>query len=76
MNNNRYYIWSTIDIEKRISDHHNWHTKTTKNKEPKLIFSKSFETLKEARYWESFIKKMKSRIVIEKIISGNRERKK
>jgi len=40
------------------------------------VFSKKFDTLKDARCQELFIKKMKSKKVIEQIIAGNREWKK
>jgi len=76
MNNGKYYVWSSKNIDKRMEFHLSWCTYTTKNKDPKLVFSKKFDTLKDARCRELFIKKMKSKKVIEQIIAGNREWKK
>jgi len=76
MNNGRYYTWSTKNIDIRMEFHLSWSTYTTKNKEPILVFSKKFDTIEDARYRELFIKKMKSKRVIEQIMAGNRERKK
>lgn len=76
MDNKKYYIGSTRDLKKRIIRHLSWMTKTTKWKEIKLIFSKKFDTYTEAYYWERYIKKLKSRIAIEKMINWQRKRNK
>jgi len=76
MNNKKYYVWSTRDINLRIEFHKLWLTKTTKDKEPEIVFNKQFDTYDEAYYWERYIKKMKSKKIIEKIISWNWERTK
>lgn len=68
--NLRYYIGSTIDIEKRFSEHQNGYVKSTKNLRPlELIFYKRYEKISDARKIEYKLKKMKSRNIIEKIIS-------
>ena len=68
MNNGKYYVWSTRDIDVRMKFHISWKTKTTKWKEFKLVFSKEFDTYKEAYYRERRIKKLKSIKIIEKIV--------
>ena len=55
------YKGFTQDIEKRIWEHNNGFSRYTKDKGPwKLVFSKSFETKKEALIFERRIKKFNS----------------
>jgi putative endonuclease len=67
--NNRYYIGSTNDIERRIKEHNDGKSNYTKLTKPfELVLKQEFETLNEARMMELHLKKLKSRIIIEKII--------
>jgi putative endonuclease len=67
--NSSYYIGSTIDLEKRLSEHNNGYVKSTKNLRPmELRFYKKYETILEARRIEYKLKKMKNRKIIERII--------
>ena len=71
--NNRYYIGSTDNLDRRLCEHQDGLVKTTKNVLPiKLVFFQKFETLKQARQVEYKLKKKKSKIIIEQIIrDGN-----
>jgi len=65
----RYYVWSTMDIQKRFVQHQNGEVTSTKNNRPlTLLFSKEYSTIKEARQKEYRIKKQKSRKIVEKFI--------
>ncbi len=71
INNGQYYIGSTNDIDRRIHEHNSGKTNSTRNKRPvKLVFSQQFSTLSEARRIEYELKKLKSRKILEKIISN------
>jgi len=65
----RYYVGSTTDLPRRLHHHANGFTPSTKRfGEIKLVFSQEYATLKEARYIESKLKKLKRRDYIDKII--------
>ncbi len=65
----KYYIGSTTDVERRLKQHQNGHTHSTKRLgEVSLIFSQEYPTLNDARYVELKLKKLKRRDYIEKII--------
>lgn len=67
--NNRYYIGSTIDVEKRVEKHNKGYVSSTKNMRPwKLVFFQGFATSHEAKRIEYRLKKLKRRDYIEKII--------
>ena len=60
---------STVNLEKRIQHHKGGFTPSTKRLgNVELVFSQEFGSLKEARYIESRLKKLKRRDYIEKII--------
>ena len=66
----RYYIGSTIDLKKRFLHHKSGGTPSTKKFGGiKLIFSQEFNTLKEARYIERRLKKLKRKDYLRKIIN-------
>ena len=66
---NKYYVGSCQNIEQRIDDHLNSRSKYTKMaKDWELKYSESFTTRSESYRREMQIKKMKSRIYIEKLI--------
>ena len=65
----KYYIGSTIDLEKRIKEHNNGYVISTKHLRPlELKFFKKFDSIKEARRIEYNLKKLKSRIIVEQIV--------
>ncbi len=64
-----YYIGSTEDINKRLIKHNKGYSRYTKNKRPwKLVYKEEYETLSEAKKREYYLKRLKSRIAIEKLI--------
>ncbi len=66
---NRFYIGSTKDINKRLRDHLSGKCKFTKSRLPIfLIYREEFQTYSEARKRELQIKRLKSRKTIEKLI--------
>ena len=68
--NSRYYIGSTTELTKRMHEHSKGYVKATRNIRPlKLRFFKKFDTIREARRIEYKLKKMKSKIILERIIN-------
>jgi len=67
--NQRYYIGSTNNIERRIAEHNFGKTKSLKYIRPlELVFAQKYDNLKEARKIELRIKKFKNKSILEKII--------
>ncbi len=67
----RYYSGQTKNIDKRFVKHNKGHSAATKAGIPwQLKKVVEFETKSEALKAENWIKKMKSRRVIEQIING------
>jgi len=70
LKNWQYYVGSTNDVIRRFVDHTSWNTFTTKRIPVEMIlFQRAYETKEEARRIEMFLKKQKSRTVIEKFMS-------
>jgi putative endonuclease len=68
--NNRFYIGSTNDLERRLQEHNSGKTKSLKYLRPlEMVFSKGFECETEARRMERKLKKFKNREILEKIVS-------
>ncbi|HLX53840.1 MAG TPA: GIY-YIG nuclease family protein, partial [Aquella sp.] len=66
----RYYIGHTEDVQKRLERHNTGKVKATKNKGPWVLMSyETYETKSAANSRELYIKSMKSRIFIEKLIA-------
>jgi putative endonuclease len=66
----RYYIGHTEDIQKRLERHNTGKVKATRNKGPWVLMSyETYETKSEANSRELYIKSMKSRTFIEKLIA-------
>lgn len=71
LKNNRYYIGSTNNLDRRLSEHLTGKSKYTKSILPiKLVFKQEFLNLNTARGVEFWLKKQKSRELISKIISA------
>ena len=69
LTNGRYYIGSTNNFERRLTEHNIGKSKATKFTMPfELAFLQEYDSLKEARRIERRLKNFKSRIIIEKII--------
>lgn len=65
----RYYIGSTTNLESRLRHHKNGFTPSTKRfGEIKLIFQQEYKSLKDARYIERKLKKLKRKDYLDKII--------
>lgn len=66
---NKYYVGSTIDIERRLMEHNRGKEKFTSAGCPWiLVYKESFSELTGARKRERHIKKQKSRKYIEALI--------
>ncbi len=66
LKNWRYYVWSTNNLERRIQQHQEGKSLTTKNLRPlELLYMKEYPTLLEARRYEYHIKKQKDRKFIQ-----------
>ena len=67
--NDRYYIGSTKDIQKRLIKHNNGEVDSTKKFLPWiLVFKQEYPDLSLARKVESRLKRFKRRDFIEKIV--------
>jgi putative endonuclease len=70
--NNRYYVGSTNNKESQLEKHNHGYVYSTKAYRPWIIvYSESFQTLKDARHREKQIKNWKSRESIEKLIHAS-----
>ena len=68
----KYYVGSTGNIELRLNQHNNGHGNFTRTGTPwKLVYAEEFESVQLARQRERQIKKMKSKVYIENLISSN-----
>ncbi len=67
--NNRYYIGSTNNLDRRLEEHNGGKAKYTSEILPvKLVFSQEFPSLLQARRAENWFKKQKSSHLIKRII--------
>ena len=70
----RYYIGHTSDLKERLERHNSGKVKATKNKGPWIVkYYERHETKAEANSREFYIKSMKSRVFIEKLILNFKE---
>jgi putative endonuclease len=73
LDTSRYYIGSTTDFDRRLKQHKNGHTRTTKVLETyTLVYKEEFDTIEEARVLEKKLKSYKSRKYIEWLINTGR----
>jgi putative endonuclease len=69
---NSYYIGYTQVLIKRIKEHNKGLSKFTKSRRFYiLVFKKEFKTRKEAIKYERYLKSLKKRMYLEKIISSS-----
>ena len=67
----RYYIDSTDNIEKRLIRHNKGYSRYTKNKGPyALVYKEEYSSRPLAKKREYYLKSLKSRIALEKLING------
>ncbi|QXU40628.1 GIY-YIG nuclease family protein [Pedobacter sp. D749] len=70
-NRDRYYIGSTINLTERLKKHNTNHAGFTGHTgDWGIVWYETFDNLRDARLKENSIKKWKSRVMIEKIISS------
>ncbi len=66
-----YYIGSTENIESRIIRHNKGYSGYTKTKRPwVLVYNEEYKTLSEAKAREYYLKSLKSRVSIQKLINN------
>ena len=69
----RFYIGSTSDLKQRMRHHYSGFTPSTKRFGGiKLVLSQEFSTLKEARFIERRLKRLKRRDYLEKIVKDGK----
>ena len=69
---NSYYIGYTQNIVKRIRDHNKGLSKYTKLRRPYiLVFKNEFKVRREAIKYERYLKSLKKRAYLEKIINSS-----
>ena len=68
---NKYYVGSTNDVDRRLSEHNRKKGKFTDLGIPwKIVYSEVFDSAKQARNRELYIKSRKSRKYIEELIQN------
>ncbi len=68
---NSYYTGYSEDPQRRLGYHNQGSTTSTKSGIPwKIVYTETFNTKSEAIKRERFIKRMKSRVFIEKLINS------
>ena len=71
LKNRRFYIGSTDSLERRLIEHNRGKTKSTRFLRPfELKYKERYNTRIEARQREFYLKKLKSKKYLEKLISG------
>ena len=66
----RFYIGSTSNLDRRLKQHKNGHTRTTRVLEAfELVYKEEYNTLEEARLREKKLKSYKSKQYINWLIS-------
>ncbi len=69
LKNNRYYIGSTNNAERRLAEHNAGINISTKPYRPwKIVFCQSFESKDTAHKAELKLKKYKSKLILEQVI--------
>ncbi len=72
VNTGRYYVGCTDDLERRLREHNNGKSGSTKAFRPwRFAHSEYFKTLAQARQRERYLKAQKSRLLLTKVIMGD-----
>ena len=67
----RYYVGSAIDPDRRLTQHNSNSVKATRNRGPwSRVALLAFADVSTARKAEAFVKRLKSRRIVELLISG------
>jgi putative endonuclease len=70
--NQRFYVGSTNDFERRFAEHQRGHSVATRGRGPwRLVYQEQFESLADARRRELEIKRWKSGRQIRALIAGS-----
>ena len=68
----RYYVGSAIDPDRRLTQHNSNSVKATRNRGPwSRVALLAFADVSAARKAEAYVKKLKSRRLVELIICGD-----
>ncbi|MCJ8211198.1 GIY-YIG nuclease family protein [Mucilaginibacter sp. RS28] len=71
--NGHFYVGHTANLDERLNRHNNGFVKATKGKGPwMIVYTEEYSTKLEANQREIYIKSMKSRIFIKKLIDTSR----
>jgi putative endonuclease len=71
LKDNSFYIGSTNDLERRLSEHNQGLSKYTSAKMPwELVYTESFDDVTIARKREYFLKKQRNRVFYQKLIDS------
>jgi len=66
----KFYVGSTDDLDRRVSEHARGHTPSTRGRGPwRLVYKEEFATLLEARRRELEIKRWKSSRMIRALVA-------
>ncbi len=69
----RFYIGQTNNLDNRIERHNNGYVKSTKAYIPwEIVYSEAFQTRALATQREKQLKKLKSKIAIQKLVDASR----
>ena len=69
LKDNKTYLGSTDNLSKRIKEHNEGKSRSTKYRRPlKLIYKEEFDTLEEARIREKYLKTRQGRNELKKIL--------
>ena len=67
----KYYIGSTDDLEKRMLRHNKGYSRYTKNRGSfKIVYKEDFKTRSEAKKREYYLKSLKSKPAIDKLVQA------
>jgi putative endonuclease len=67
----RFYVGSTVDLERRLEEHQRGHSPATRGRGPwRLVYQESFPSLLEARRRELQLKRWKSAKLIQQMLQG------
>ena len=70
--NGRFYIGSSNDVVRRKSEHDRGHVVATRNLRPlELVFFKEYSAVAVARTVEHWLKRLKDRRILERIIANS-----
>ena len=68
----QYYIGISHDVEERLHYHNSSYKGWTRRGRPwHVVFSRLFESKKQAKVWEKWLKSQKDRRIIEKVVFGS-----